>query len=576
MKSRSFLKWLGLLVLVLGVGAVVGGGLVYATTSPSQADAPAAASAAEALTNTAEDDAEPGIVIVKVEPDGPADKAGVERGDILLGIDDQAVNSTRQLEKYLSDLEPGDQVDLTVQHGDDERTLSAMLEEQHGRPYLGVVPCGGFPIAEFVIDWYETFGATIVHVSPDSPAADAGLQEGDRIVQVDGQGLDAENGLADLISAHEPGDTVILGIERRGEEALDVAVELGEHPENEGQAYLGVEYLAFPHLEGLGTDVWPFNGGPFGQLPFRSVPESGPFFLPPEGERVAGVVIRHVEEDSPAQEAGLRQSDVITAIDGEQVEGPQYLVEAIAEREPGDTITLTVLSDGEERDVQVRLGQHPEQDDQAYLGVTVGGFVRWRFEGEDIPFERLPFDLPHLDDMPFHIPFDELEGGALIRRVAEASPAENAGLVEGDIITRVDGEQVSNPQDLVDAVLERQPGEAVTLTVLSADEEDEREIKVTLAENPDEQGQAYLGVSVVGFLRSFHVEGREAHPWMQPLEGLLEELEGHFSFGQDGESWFEFRGRPGRLWERIPFDFDFDLPEELFEEAPCCTEDSAA
>ena len=93
--------------------------------------------------------------------------------------------------------------------------------------------------------------------------------------------------------------------------------------------------------EGVSSIVSPLkthhNGGPFGQLPFRSVPESGPFFVPPEGERVAGVVIRSVDEDSPAQEASLRRGDVITAIDGEPVEGPQDLVEAVTEREPGET-----------------------------------------------------------------------------------------------------------------------------------------------------------------------------------------------------------------------------------------------
>jgi S1-C subfamily serine protease len=87
-----------------------------------------------------------------------------------------------------------------------------------------------------------------------------------------------------------------------------------------------------------------------------------------------GVAVTEVREASPAAEAGLRAAtgsqtvdgqeyptdgDVITALDGESVETSAELQTAIAAREPGDTVTLTVERDGESRSVEVELATRP-------------------------------------------------------------------------------------------------------------------------------------------------------------------------------------------------------------------------
>lgn len=94
---------------------------------------------------------------------------------------------------------------------------------------------------------------------------------------------------------------------------------------------------------------------------------------------------------------------MITAIDGEPIVSPQALANAIAEREPGDRITLTVYQrDGEEeRQVQVTLAEHPDDKGKAYLGVLIGGFFKIErgSEGGEQPFDfdfELPFDLDEL------------------------------------------------------------------------------------------------------------------------------------------------------------------------------------
>jgi S1-C subfamily serine protease len=62
---------------------------------------------------------------------------------------------------------------------------------------------------------------------------------------------------------------------------------------------------------------------------------------------------------SPADDAGLAAGDVVTAIDGTPVESSADLVTAVSEKQPGDTVTLTVTRDGATRTVEVELGDRP-------------------------------------------------------------------------------------------------------------------------------------------------------------------------------------------------------------------------
>ena len=82
----------------------------------------------------------------------------------------------------------------------------------------------------------------------------------------------------------------------------------------------------------------PFEEGPFHLRPFE---DEHRFFLP-EGDFEQAAVVQGVASDSPAEAAGLKRGDIITAIDGEPVTGPEGVVYAIGEHKPGEVVTLTV------------------------------------------------------------------------------------------------------------------------------------------------------------------------------------------------------------------------------------------
>ncbi|MGH2522956.1 MAG: PDZ domain-containing protein [Anaerolineales bacterium] len=387
MNNRTLLIGAGVLALfaTLGLGAAAGGALAYLALRSAN---PAQAAQVEPSEPKA------GVLIAAVEADSPAVEAGLARGDILLEVNGQEVNDARALHLALADLEIGDQINLTAQHGDERRSLTATLGERDGRPYLGIVPCGPH-LVERVLMLDRPFGTLITEVAPDSPAAKAGLEEGDHILAVDGKELTPDNNLADAIAAHKPGDTVTLSVGKPDEEPRELAVTLGVHPEKEGTAYLGVRYRPLPQIHFPGDrpfhlpDVMPFLPG---EIPFEH-----PFtFDVPEGVE-QGAVIGKVAADSPAASAGLKAHDVITAIDGEPVEDPRSLADAVAALKPGDTLTLTVYGPGEEapRMVEVTLGEHPDEADRAYLGVTISGFFIKRTTTDAVPFPG-----PEFHDFP--------------------------------------------------------------------------------------------------------------------------------------------------------------------------------
>ena len=74
----------------------------------------------------------------------------------------------------------------------------------------------------------------------------------------------------------------------------------------------------------------------------------------------SGVLALVITEDSPAGEAGLREGDVIVAIDGDEVRIVEDLLAQLRERAPGDRITLAIVRDGDRRELQVTLTDRPE------------------------------------------------------------------------------------------------------------------------------------------------------------------------------------------------------------------------
>jgi S1-C subfamily serine protease len=97
--------------------------------------------------------------------------------------------------------------------------------------------------------------------------------------------------------------------------------------------------------------------------------------------------------------------------------------------------------------------------------------------------------------VPFPVPQGQIPQrafGALIVDVVSGTPAEQAGLKEGDVIVAIDRTALGPSQSLPATIAQYQPGDRITVHFWRGNQE--RAVQVTLAENPDNPGQAYLGV----------------------------------------------------------------------------------
>ena len=86
-----------------------------------------------------------------------------------------------------------------------------------------------------------------------------------------------------------------------------------------------------------------------------------------------GAYVNSVNADSPAEEAGLREGDIVTAVDDTQITSADGLIIAAREHSIGDTVTLTVVRDDETIEVDVTLGSDAEVQAESQDGTTGEG-----------------------------------------------------------------------------------------------------------------------------------------------------------------------------------------------------------
>ena len=135
--------------------------------------------------------------------------------------------------------------------------LPRPFTNQPNQPYLGVQFEMITPELAEAEKLGAQVGAVLRAVAPGSPAEQAGLMVGDVVQEVDGEAVDAEHTLRDLVAAHKPADEVTLTISR-GTESLEIKVTLGARP---------VPDIPFPQGE-----LFP-EFGPGYRFEFRCSPE---------------------------------------------------------------------------------------------------------------------------------------------------------------------------------------------------------------------------------------------------------------------------------------------------------------
>ncbi|MCA1622723.1 MAG: PDZ domain-containing protein [Acidobacteria bacterium] len=215
----------------------------------------------------------------------------------------------------------------------------------------------------------EVRGVGVEKVSENSPAAQAGLQNGDVILKLNGEEVTSVRKLTRLISEVAPDHQARLTILRGGNER-EITVTIGKRamPKFENTGMLEKLY-GLPGIPEYPNRPMPPNGQiiPFGDADknvfvWRSNSSSqigvgvtpltkqlGDYFGISDGK---GLLVNNVRENSPAAKAGLKAGDIIVEVEGKQVKETFDLIRAVNEKKEGDVV-LTIVREKNRQTVRV-------------------------------------------------------------------------------------------------------------------------------------------------------------------------------------------------------------------------------
>jgi serine protease Do len=178
-------------------------------------------------------------------------------------------------------------------------------------------------------------------------------------------------------------------------------------------------------------------------------------------ERIQGVVAQDFPEGSPARAAGIRQGDVIVAVDGRAVERVGQFQRMIATRQPGETVALEVIRYGERQRVQVRLMEAPTAGDEPRAERPAAAEPGTETSSKlGIGVSLLTPELAREYELPTNAT------GLVVTDVANYSAAARYGISPGTRILAVDGQEVRDVAAFRRAAERKGPGDVASLRVV--------------------------------------------------------------------------------------------------------------
>lgn len=182
-------------------------------------------------------------------------------------------------------------------------------------------------------------GALVTQVVPEGPAANI-LQLGDVIVELNGKPVANAGSLPAMVGTVAPEQSVKLTV-IRNRERKEVELKIGELPGEEGVAQTETEEpssAAPAGVEVLGMQLTPIDD---------TIREA-------LGLAMGGVLVEKVNGD-PARRAGVNAGDVVTLLDGKQVNSPDEIKKIVSEIEKGKTVAVLVYREGAARFLAMKV-----------------------------------------------------------------------------------------------------------------------------------------------------------------------------------------------------------------------------
>lgn len=169
-----------------------------------------------------------GALVGDVVADGPAKKAGIEAGDIIIAVNGKKIKNTTTLRNMIASTAPGTTVTVSVMRGDETKEFDVTLGELPasmalGGPAATAEQALGFTVSNLTGDLAKKYGITdevpgvvITAIDPHGTAYASGVREGDIVLSVNRKPTKDTQAFASAVSNLKQGSTVLLRIYRQG------------------------------------------------------------------------------------------------------------------------------------------------------------------------------------------------------------------------------------------------------------------------------------------------------------------------------------------------------------------------
>jgi serine protease Do len=174
-----------------------------------------------------------GALVASTTPGGPADRAGVKAGDVILALNGDMVEDYGDLTRKIGRLLPGDKVDLTVWRKGKKLSLAASLDERSPEELakridgengatgsdqvLGMTLRVPSQDELEVLGLQDVRGLLVMDMQGDSPAGDAGIVPGDLILEANQQPVNAVGDFKMVVEKAKKNGVVLLFLKRKGQ-----------------------------------------------------------------------------------------------------------------------------------------------------------------------------------------------------------------------------------------------------------------------------------------------------------------------------------------------------------------------
>jgi S1-C subfamily serine protease len=317
-------------------------------------------------------DGQYGILITGAIKNTGAEKAGLQKKDVLLELDKEKVYTIDQLTKMLAKYKPGDKVTLNILRKQKKMNVDVILGEKKGpkkKAYMGVFLSNLDSKDHKKLDSKSDYGILITSITEGGPADDAEIEDNDILLELNKEKIYTVDQLTKMLNNYEPEQEATIKILREGKEKKMKLV----FGENENvfftDTFSGINLPNMPNLSNFFAykydeepKIW--MGVHLSQTTTKT-----------DDEENSEIVISKVIEGTPADKAGLKKDDKILKADGEEIESIGDLTDVLQDKDVSDTVKLEIERKEKIKHIDVGLEQRKDrkkmkisiEDDMIYL-----------------------------------------------------------------------------------------------------------------------------------------------------------------------------------------------------------------